>query len=369
MAPTRVATARPHHAIVTWPHLVDIKVFHLPGLHNILRTAIITVLVVAVLLSPTYVPLAWGWRFHYTASDRYSFSLLDEKEGVPPLSVYWVGKATPKPGDYLSYEYLERYVNGDAPLTGEVAEPTIKQVESVEVGRIKVHGLYLPTTTPPHWVPASAVGGVIIAGPVTLVPRAFWRWYTLNYTLDANDMELRQARIRRALAGSPFSIGGRLRVASMAPRSVDFRKDRKYCVIHDDDRELLYVARPDGSVIAERHGKFSDWKSDRLVYVNTQDQQRLWVFTPESRMDRREEQSKLQVMGVVSQTTGDQVDLLGDVVSRVKGKNVVVGGHKVRVLKAELVQFGLPLGVLTLLTIKPRLDHRPEMGESFTIVD
>lgn len=331
------------------------------------RIALITLAVIAALLSPTYVPALWGWQFKYTGADQFSFSLLAPQGGIPPLSIYWVKRTKDVTvGDTVSYGFIDRFVNGGEPKADEVTDPTIKQVLAVEPTRIKVHGLYLPTTAPVHWVPIDHVKGVVAEGPFSVVPKAYWRWYTLDYTLDANDMIERQRHLRHAFFGSPLSLAGRLRIASMSPRAVVFRNDGKYCVVQDITAEKFAITRSDGRMIAVRNGQLSGWQGREIEYLNADNGQRKWRFTPETLADRCLQQNKLQVMGIIVENTG-QVDLLGDVVAKIKGRAVMVGDQKIKVVDARVVQFGIPHGVLTLATVRPALKVKAEMGTPFLV--
>jgi hypothetical protein len=170
---------------------------------KIVRWPIVATLII---LAVVFVPALWGWQFHRTATGNGSWSMANEG-GVMPMSAYYTAKsATYSVGDIVSFEYR-------AGATAQDNGPSIKQITSVHPdGSYTVAGLNELCSVPPCNVPPSDIRGKIVAGPVSLMPTAYWRWLSMGWTLNVDEIALRSERIfSMETLRDAFSEGGRFR--------------------------------------------------------------------------------------------------------------------------------------------------------------
>jgi hypothetical protein len=163
-----------------------------------------------IILAVVFVPALWGWNFHCTATGNGSWSMANEG-GVMPMSAYYTAKrAAYSVGDIVSFEYR----NG---ATAQDNGPSIKRVTSVHPdGSYAVAGLNELCSVPPCNVPSTDIRGRIIAGPVSLMPTAYWRWLSMGWTLDVDEIALRSERIFSVeTLRNAFTEGGRWRNGTM----------------------------------------------------------------------------------------------------------------------------------------------------------
>jgi hypothetical protein len=138
----------------------------------------------------TYIPMLWGWSPRTTWLGQGSWSMAKEG-GVMPCSLFHIARSESyQPGDIISFWYK------DPARPGTPEESTIKRVVSVRAdGTLVCRGDNQPNSDREEYnVPRDKVRGRVVGWRLSLIPVAYWRWLSMGWTLQADEIALRTKR-------------------------------------------------------------------------------------------------------------------------------------------------------------------------------
>jgi len=222
------------------------------------------ILIFMIGMTVAYLPRVWGWRFHWIGTGHGSWSMASESGGVMPLSPYYT-KKFPRysVGDKISFEYKG---NRDPRENG----PSIKLVVAVNPdSSYRVAGMNLLNSLPPCNVHPKDIEGKIVA-QLSPLPKAYWRWLSLGWSLTSDQIGMRGKRIFSlpTLVGV-FTPEGRLRnwkVLRFAPGAVVDGGKGEYVVAEKTTKS--FVVYRDRRLITPKPiwGESPGWEQDSVVF-------------------------------------------------------------------------------------------------------
>jgi len=218
------------------------------------------------------VPMAWGWNFHCLTTGRGAWSMAsDDRAALMPLSVYYTARQSSyKAGDVVSFDYQE---NADPTENG----PTVKLAESVDGSTFRFRPLNLKCSNAAGTAGVGSIKGKVVVKQ-SLLPRGYWRWLSLGWTLTVDQMSTRERRVFSCeTVASLFSRRGwlRNRVAFRYPPSA--LKARWGCgyVLESD---AVRVVVPGSTIFVSDPGyQFASLQGDTLVVSKKEEASRVEV--------------------------------------------------------------------------------------------
>lgn len=142
-----------------------------------------------LIMAVVFLPRLWGWKFHCLGTGSGSWSMASDDSGaLMPLSVYYVAKQDSyRVGDVVSFDYKG---NGDPSQNG----PSVKLIESVKDGTFRFRGLNEHCSVQPGSANTQSINGKVVT-KISLLPRCYWRWLSLDWSLTTDQLVVREQRI------------------------------------------------------------------------------------------------------------------------------------------------------------------------------
>lgn len=183
-----------------------------------------------------------GWKLNCLAGLHGSMSMATENSGYLPYQFYYT-KAAPKylPGDDISFYNRDK--------DPENQGMTLKRLSYEQDGVYHLYGLSKACSGGKYTCHFGDIEGKVVSGPYPLlpIPKAYWRWLTLNWTLNYDDIDKRF----HSLVLSPVRVCskvGRLKnkVCLKYPSSMCcWNTSQTQVVINDGDHHQLNFAGPE----------------------------------------------------------------------------------------------------------------------------
>ncbi|MCX6809462.1 MAG: hypothetical protein NTZ65_01800 [Candidatus Berkelbacteria bacterium] len=240
--------------------------------------AVIAILALLMLqMIAIFLPVLWGVKWHNIGCDAKSWSMATPG-GVMPLSQYWIKKAPAYlPGDIVSFQY-------NAGGTADENGGSVKVVDATAQGWVHVHGMNIANTVVPCWVQIGDVNGKIVAGPFSLMPTPFWRWLTMNWSLQYEDIRQRFDSLLKAPIRC-LTSRGRFRNwvgFTYSPRNTAWSVDGRFAAVSEASNSPETTAFYFESVGAtSRWGKIASWRgTTALMIITTGWQEEFYTFCP-----------------------------------------------------------------------------------------
>jgi len=309
-----------------------------------------------ILLAVVFIPMLWGWRFAYTSSSQGYWSMASE-DGVPPCSFFYIARAEQyQTGDVVSFWYY------DDP--SDPVKSAIKRIVAVKTdGTLVCRGdNAINSDREAFVVPCDMTRGKIVAGPVSLLPTASWRWLSMNWTLQAEEMAERERNIfsLRHILQAVFP-GGRWRMwlfANLPPSQIQTRGDWTYASM--GQRSVLFNLAGEARWT---RGTFLRWNAGGVELI-----------TPSPHRVLLDWRGKVHPLVVPAKGlgftpgSGSVVGFDGDVDVSVGQKMGFRGREYVVVGVRRVADSTVADGMTTLVTLSGSyLNPPPEMGEPVTV--
>lgn len=315
-------------------------------------------LVVGVTILLVCLPMLRGWSPRWVGTGQGSWSMAKEG-GVMPFSLIYVARADSyQEGDIVSFWYL------DTARPASTEESAIKRVVSVEAdGTLVCRGDNQPNSDHGEYVvPRDKVRGKVV-GPRLSLSTVFWRWLSMGWSLQADEIAQRGERIfsLKTITGL-FSEEGRWRNGmemSHAPSMLRWIGNR--LLVTEEGRITVYRA---GKQLLVLRGEPAESEDGSFAFTPPDDGGRRWSLDLATLEIRR---INYGIKVTCFNNTMENVSLAGDVVAMFPaGKQFSLDGVIVHTVSASLKKGG-PQGSATVVFFTPSVSNQPTMNTSIKL--
>lgn len=164
---------------------VFLKEISLPGAEVVRKVlwAIIYFLIVVIFL--IYFPKMWGCNFHWIGYGQGSWSMAGSG-GVMPGSFYYIAPSSVyERGDVISFLYDH---SADPSQNGLSIKRVVGRNSD---GSYRVRGDNHSNSVPPCDVDVRKIEGKIVYGPICPLPQVFFRWLSMDWQLEQQEISKR----------------------------------------------------------------------------------------------------------------------------------------------------------------------------------